>query len=123
MKITKRQLKRIIKEEYKKIMKESRPGVDSVSPTARNFRAKAEQGMPAPIRGEDESDWIIWAEQYSPDISPEYDNEGQLHFYLPEWTDMSDPVAKGIVEEAEDMGASVEILQSGQIVIYTGEYE
>ena len=114
MKITKRRLRRIIREAI--------TNVDDISPTARNSRAKAEQGRPAPIRGEGDSEWVIWAEQYS-ELQPEYDNEGQLHFYLPEWTDESDPVAQGIVEEAEDLGASIEYLQNGQIVIYTGEYE
>ena len=113
MKITKRQLKRIIREAIER--------VDDISPTARNYRAYADQSAPAPIRGEHDSNWIIWAEQY--DLYPEYDNEGQLHFYLDVAPGQDSADLLDIVSDAENLGASVEEISDGQqYVIYTGEY-
>jgi len=116
MRIARRQLRRIIKEEYRKILLEG-PGVDAISPTARNSRELGRRDTADPIRGEDDSNWVIWAEQYG--FDPNYDNEGQLHFYVEaDW-----PEAEGVLDEAESMGASIENSLDGyNWIIYTGEY-
>ena len=57
------------------------------------------------------------------DLYPEYDNEGQLHFYLDVAPGQDSVDLLDIVSDAENLGASVEEISDGQqYVIYTGEY-
>ena len=59
-------------------------------------------------------EWESWGETFG--LSPEYDNEGQAHFYMePDHRDFA-----AIVKEAERAGASVETDNYGQAIIYTG---
>jgi hypothetical protein len=90
MKITKRQLRRIIKEEISHVMTESWAGVPSST-----------------------REWETWGETF--DLSPEYDNDGQLIFYLSH--DQRDRAA--IAAEAVKAGASVDTDYEGNDIIYT----
>ena len=93
MKITKRQLRRIIKEELTRTLTES-----FVEPTT-------------------VQEWESWSETFG--LTPEYDNEGQLHFYL-DARSYSPGDFAAIVREAERVGASVETDNYGEAIIYTG---
>ena len=93
MKITKRQLRRIIKEEISRVMLESPfSNPNSVS------------------------EWITWGETFG--LDSEYDNEGQLIFYL----DPDDPDAQAIAREADRAGADVQTSPASydSTIIYTG---
>ena len=90
MKITKRQLRRIIKEEFSRVMSESWAGVPNST-----------------------REWETWGETF--DLSPEYDNDGQLIFYLsPEQPDRA-----AISNEALKAGANVDSDYEGNDIIYT----
>ena len=90
MKITKRQLRRIIKEEISRVIGESLVEPKTVQ------------------------EWESWGSTFG--LSPEYDNESQLMFYMePDHRDFD-----AITREADRAGASVEVDNYGQAVIYTG---
>ncbi len=93
MKITKRQLKRIIREEISRVVLES--------PFSKPNSVE---------------EWTIWAETF--DLDSEYDNEGQLIFYL----DPEHPDAQAIAREAERAGADVQTSPASydSTIIYTG---
>jgi hypothetical protein len=91
MKITKRQLRRIIKEEISHVMTESWAGT------------------PSSIR-----EWTAWSETFG--LSPEYDNDGQLIFYLSH----EQPDRAAIAADAVKAGASVDTDYEGNDMIYTG---
>ena len=91
MKITKRQLRRIIRE-----------SVYGVGPGR----------GPSSVQ-----EWTKWSETFG--LDSEYDNEGQLHFYL-DARSYSPRDFAAIVKEAERAGASVETDNYGQTIIYTG---
>ncbi len=90
MKITKRQLRRIIRE-----------SVYGVGPGR----------GPSSVE-----EWTIWADTFG--LDSEYDNEGQLIFYL----DPEDPDAQAIAREAERAGADVQTSPASydSTIIYTG---
>jgi hypothetical protein len=90
MKITKKQIRRIIKEEISRVISESWAG----APTSTR-------------------EWTTWGETF--DLSPEYDNDGQLIFYLSH--DQRDREA--VAAEALKSGASVDTDYEGNDVIYT----
>ena len=123
MKITKRQLKRIIREEYSRLKKQGlikeamidfNRGAQIAATTGRVAKS-----MPGALpMSRKAKQWLSWAEGYG--LNPEEDNEGQLLFYF----DFNDDVDGSIVREAERMGAAVHHTYSrdGNMVIYTGEY-
>tara|TARA_Y100001938_G_scaffold140405_1_gene208534 strand:- start:238 stop:555 length:318 start_codon:yes stop_codon:yes gene_type:complete len=90
MKITKRQLRRIIRETVYGVGRGRGPS--SVE------------------------EWTIWAETFG--LDSEYDNEGQLIFYL----DPEHPDAQAIEREAERAGADVQTSPASydSTIIYTG---
>ena len=61
-------------------------------------------------------EWTIWAETFG--LDSEYDNEGQLIFYL----DPEHPDAQAIEREAERAGADVQTSPASydSTIIYTG---
>ena len=81
------------------------------APIAEMAPGAARAGAPA-----GEREWTTWADGYG--LAPEYDNSNQLHFYVDaDWAQ-----ADGVVDEAEDMGATIDNTQDGsQWIIYTGE--
>lgn len=107
MKITRRQIRKIIKEAmgdtgappYNDSLADLRDG---------SFSAKAQQK------------WLAWGEGYG--LQQEEDNEGQIIFYF----DIGQDVDGTIAKEAEMMGGSVEpagyYSDDGNMVIYTDEY-
>tara|TARA_E500000081_G_C5824761_1_gene215118 strand:- start:125 stop:448 length:324 start_codon:yes stop_codon:yes gene_type:complete len=105
MKITRRQLRTIIKE----AMDDSgAPYNDSLADLRDgSFSAKAQQK------------WLAWGEGYG--LQQEEDNEGQIIFYF----DISFDEDGTIVREAERMGGSVEpagYSDDGNMIIYTDAY-
>lgn len=123
MKITKRQLKQIIREEYSRLKKQglikeamidSNRGAQIAATTGRVAKS-----MPGALpMSRKAKQWLSWGEGYG--LNPEEDNEGQLLFYF----DANDDVDGSIVREAERMGGAVQHTYSGDgnMVIYTGEY-
>ena len=124
MKITKRQLKRIIKEEYNKLKKQglikeamidSNRGAQIAATTGRVAKS-----MPGALpMSRKAKQWLSWGEGYG--LNPEEDNEGQLLFYF----DLNDDVDGSIAREAERMGGDLQSTGmgiDGNMVIYTGEY-
>ena len=91
MKITKRQLRRIIREEISRVVLES--------PFSKPNSVE---------------EWITWGETFS--LSPEYDNDGQLIFYLSH----NQPDRAAIAAEALKAGANVDTDYEGNDMIYTG---
>ena len=91
MKISKRQLRRIIREAW-----------------AGRRDPLTGRGGPSSVR-----EWTMWGDTF--DLSPEYDNDGQLIFYLS--YDHPDRVA--IAAEALKAGANVDTDYEGNDVIYT----
>jgi hypothetical protein len=94
MKITKQHLRRLIKEEILKVVTEA------------SF-----------VEPETHQEWLSWSQTFN--LDPEYDYEGQLHFYLYPTALDRDAIAK----EAERIGASLETDNEGQTIIYTGVFE
>ena len=100
MKITKRQLRRIIKEEKAKILAENR---------IRQIIREAMSGSAAIMnRASVHDQWLAWGDEYG--LDPEYDNDGQLIYY----TDNA-----AAAKDAESLYADVERDRMGQFVIYT----
>jgi len=96
MKITKSQIRRIIR---KTVLRESWAGrQDPITG----------RGGPASVQ-----EWVTWGETF--DLSPEYDNDGQLIFYLSH--DQRDRAA--IAAEALKAGANVDTDYEGNDIIYT----
>jgi hypothetical protein len=88
--IKKKQLEQMIKEEISCVMSESWAGT------------------PSSIR-----EWTTWSETFG--LSPEYDNDGQLIFYLSH----EQPDRAAIAAEAVKAGASVDTDYEGNDMIYT----
>jgi len=109
MKITKRQLKRIIKEEKAKLLAEQR--------VRRAVRRKLVQEMGMgkftyatdPQSPQRPAEWMKWGESLG--LDAERDRSGQVIFY----TDDS-----AIADDAARAGADVQRDNMGQFVIYTG---
>ena len=100
MKITKRQLRRIIKEEKAKVLAENR---------IRQIIREAMSGSAAIMnRASVHDQWLAWGDEYG--LDPEYDNDGQLIYYT------DSPAA---AKDAESLYADVERDRMGQFVIYT----
>ena len=130
MKITRKYLRRIIREEYSRLLQEQRSrGVDldygsfeqeeDAIESLRNpdyLGNYDEDGNQWGVDGHD--DWGQWAEGYG--LVAEEDQEGQVIFYV-------DPIhhadfMEDIVDEAMAQGAQIEEDNEGQTVIYTGFY-
>ena len=97
MKITKKQLRRIIKEEKAKILAENR-----IRQIIREAMTSATRPPTNP------REWMAWGDGYG--LDPAYDNDGQLIYY----TDNA-----SAARDAERLGADVERDRMGQHVIYT----
>ena len=107
MKITKRQLRRIIKEAM---------GAQIGANTGRVAKSMAGGQLPLSRKAKQ---WLSWGEGYG--LNPEEDNEGQLLFFF----DLNDDVDGSIAREAERMGGDLQPagqVPDGNMVIYTGEY-
>lgn len=130
MKITKRQLKRIIKEalgdrgdlprkhQYKIGMRgpEDLPEKNFTGAPYNDSLADLRDGS---FSAKAQQKWLDWGEGYG--LQQEEDNEGQIIFYF----DMDQDVDGTITNEAEIMGGSVEpagYSDDGNMIIYTGEY-
>lgn len=111
MKITRKQLRRIIKE----AMFDSNQGAKIAATTGRVAKS-----MPGALPvSRKTKEWLAWGEGYG--LSPEEDNEGQLLFYF----DLNDDVDGSIAREAESMGGDLQsagMTPDGNMVVYTGEY-
>ena len=125
MKITKRQLRNIIREalgdrgdlpqkhQYKIGMTEA--GLPPGKVTSKIPNAKYDPELPPATS---EKQWVDWAEGYG--MFPEYDNDGQMLFYYT----MDDDVDGTITNEAEFLGGAIEPAPypSQTTMIYTGVY-
>ena len=143
MKISKQRLRRVIRESYTRILAEGNASVDYMrgyedamdelpqNPTD-GKGGYYDMGYADYLSGKDEEynqlvkdeegyesgvDWISWGNEKG--LNPEYDNQGQLHYYVP-YSGLGDSYTK----DAERLGASVEDSYDGQsYIIYTGVYE
>ena len=125
MRLTKRQLRRIIKEALgdrgdlpkKRQSKIGMQGPEDLPYGDVTSSKKALQSA-KPMYDPDVQQWQEWAEGYG--LQEEEDNEGQLIFYF----DINDDVDGTIVNEAEIMGGDVQSTGSydGNMIIYTGVY-
>ncbi len=107
MKITRRQLRRIISEAM---------SAQIAANTGRVAKSMAGGQLPLTPKAKK---WLAWGEGYG--LNPEEDNEGQLLFFF----DLNDDVDGSIAREAERMGGDLQnagYAQDGNMVIYTGEY-
>ncbi len=104
MKITRKQLSRIIRE-----------ALTSTPPMTKIPNAKYDPELPPTTS---EKQWVDWAEGYG--LFPEFDNEGQMLFYYM----MDDDVDGSITKEAEFLGGAIEPAPypSQTTMIYTGVY-
>lgn len=142
MKITKKQLKRIIREEKAKLRRIIREAVtDTTHAVQRNYtdasgkrqhgqaqraadRYRVRSGNLSSANWNDPvnnpqtaADWKNWSKTFNLDV--EHDNEGQVIFYI---DDAPDGVA--IAKEASRSGADVQTDDQGRaVVIYTGAYD
>ena len=107
MKITRKQLRTIIKEAM---------GAQIAANTGRVAKAMGHGELPLSRKAQE---WLDWGEGYG--LNPEEDNEGQLLFFF----DLNDDVDGSIAREAERMGGDLQpagMVPDGNMVIYTGEY-
>ena len=107
MRITRRQLRTIIKEAM---------GAQIAAKTGRVAQSMAGGELPLTQKAKQ---WLAWGEGYG--LNPEEDNEGQLLFFF----DLNDDVDGSIAREAERMGGDLQnagYAMDGNMVIYTGEY-
>ena len=125
MKITKRQLRRIIREalgdrgdlprKYQHKIGMTGADLPPGKVTSKIPNAKYDPELPPATS---EKQWVDWAEGYG--MFPEYDNDGQMLFYYM----MDDDVDGTITNEAEFLGGAIEPAPypSQTTMIYTGVY-
>jgi len=104
MKITKRQLRRIIKEAI----------ADSPSTPGSGTKWFMNHSIAKPPSTPEE--WMYWGDEYG--LSAEVDNDGQTMFYL----SADQPDRARIAAEAVKAGAQVDTDNDGNDMIYTGVY-
>ena len=105
MKITTKQLRRIIKEETAKVLKE----VEAGKPVIGRSAGSTDHLFPG---DGDAEKWMAWGEQNY--LDDEHDNDGQLIYY----TSDADLAAQA----ESEYGGDVQRDSSGQFIIYTGIY-
>jgi len=126
MKITEKQLRRIIREaigDRGDLPKRNQYQIGNRGPedlpygnvTSKIPKAKYDPELPPATS---EKQWLDWAEGYG--MFPEFDNEDQMVFYY----EMDDDVDGTITNEAEHLGGSIEPASYGSesTAIYTGVY-
>ena len=127
VKITERQLRRIIREALgdrgdlprKKQYQIGKRGPEDLprgNVTSKIPNAKYDPELPP---ASSEKQWLEWAEGYG--MFPEVDNEDQMVFYF----EMDDDVDGTITSEAEMLGGDLQpagMVPDGNMVIYTGVY-
>ena len=121
MKITRRQLRTIIKEalgDRGDLPKKHQYKIGMQGPEDLPY-GNVTGSKSTPPRSKAEYKWLEWGEGYG--LNPEEDNEGQLLFYF----DLNDDVDGTIANEAEIMGGSIEPASyppDGNVVVYTDVY-
>ena len=107
MKITRGQLRQIIKEAI---------GPQIAAKTGRVAKSMAQGDLPLSAKAKK---WLAWGEGYG--LNPEEDNEGQLLFFF----DLNDDVDGTMSREVEMMGGDLQpagYAMDGNMVVYTGAY-
>ena len=113
MKITRKQLRRIIKEsmdDYKQKFDKEYKQPDG------SYSGHPDEALPTSLAAKK---WVAWGEGFG--LQQEVDEEEQIVFYF----DMDDDVDGSIASEAESMGGEVSstgLGYDGNMIIYTGEY-